>query len=727
MAAGIRKKSANIFVYILLGLLVLGLAGFGVGSFGGNVRAIGTAGEIEIGTQEYSRRLEQELRRLQQQTGQSFSIEQARAMGIDRSVLQGLVAQAAMADHARDLGLSVGDEAVREEIVASPAFQGPGGTFDRESYRFALSQAGMEPAAYEELVRQDTTRTLLQTAVVNGVTAPATYADALVEFLGSERDFEWSRLDGSALDAPVPAPTDAQIQTYYDENPDAYTLAEAKRLTYAWVTPNMIVDQVDADEEALKALYQDRIDEFQKPERRLMERLIFGSVEEAEAAAARLQGDEIEFEALVAERGLTLEDIDLGEVSADELSEPVASAVFAMTEPGLTAPIETDLGPAIFRVNGILEAQNTAYEDVRDELLAEFAEDSARRRIGDLMIELEDLMAGGATLEDLANDTVLELGTIDLRDDSEEPIAAYEEFRSAAAAVAPGDFPEVGQLSDGGLFALRLDEVVDAQLQPLEQVRDEVIAAWTTQATLQALRKKGEALLARLEDPDVDASPAAEDAQAAPEAEGAPETDAEAEAALESGADTAQAADPAADPENDSAADPASDPATGPEDSADAAEPTASDADAAPRPAIVGDPETAGDSDAPEPDADAEAGGSVAGLAGLGIDAYAEEAIRRDAFIEGTPPALVETAFALQPGESDLIEAGDAVYLIHVTDASGADEQNPDITALRSSVQAQTTDGLTQDLLLLYTQAIRNQTEVELNQAAINAVHSQFP
>lgn len=727
MAAGIRKKSANIFVYILLGLLVLGLAGFGVGSFGGNVRAIGTAGEIEIGTQEYSRRLEQELRRLQQQTGQSFSIEQARAMGIDRSVLQGLVAQAAMADHARELGLSVGDEAVREEIVASPAFQGPGGTFDRESYRFALSQAGMEPAAYEELVRQDTTRTLLQTAVVNGVTAPATYADALVEFLGSERDFEWSRLDASALDAPVPAPTDAQVQAYYDENPDAYTLAEAKRLTYAWVTPNMIVDQVDADEEALKALYQDRIDEFQKPERRLMERLIFGSIEEAEAAAARLQGDEIEFEALVAERGLTLEDIDLGEVSADELSEPVASAVFAMTEPGLTAPIETDLGPAIFRVNGILEAQNTAYEDVRDELLAEFAEDSARRRIGDLMIELEDLMAGGATLEDLANDTVLELGTIDLRDDSEEPIAAYEEFRSAAAAVAPGDFPEVGQLSDGGLFALRLDEVVDAQLQPLEQVRDEVIAAWTTQATLQALLKKGEALLARLEDPDVDASPAAEDAQAAPEAEGAPETDAEAEAALESGADTAQAADPAADPENDPAADPASDPATGPEDSVDAAEPTASDADAAPRPAIVGDPETAGDSDAPEPDADAEAGGSVAGLAGLGIDAYAEGAIRRDAFIEGTPPALIETAFALQPGESDLIEAGDEVYLIHVTDASGADEQNPDITALRSSVQAQTTDGLTQDLLLLYTQAIRNQTEVELNQAAINAVHSQFP
>lgn len=581
MAAGIRKKSANIFVYILLGLLVLGLAGFGVGSFGGNVRAIGTAGEIEIGTQEYSRRLEQELRRLQQQTGQSFSIEQARAMGIDRSVLQGLVAQAAMADHARELGLSVGDEAVREEIVASPAFQGPGGTFDRESYRFALSQAGMEPAAYEELVRQDTTRTLLQTAVVNGVTAPATYADALVEFLGSERDFEWSRLDASALDAPVPAPTDAQIQAYYDENPDAYTLAEAKRLTYAWVTPNMIVDQVDADEEALKALYQDRIDEFQKPERRLMERLIFGSIEEAEAAAARLQGDEIEFEALVAERGLTLEDIDLGEVSADELSEPVASAVFAMTEPGLTAPIETDLGPAIFRVNGILEAQNTAYEDVRDELLAEFAEDSARRRIGDLMIELEDLMAGGATLEDLANDTVLELGTIDLRDDSEEPIAAYEGFRSAAAAVAPGDFPEVGQLSDGGLFALRLDEVVDAQLLPLEQVRDEVIAAWTTQATLQALSKKGRALLARLDDPAVDASPTAE-------------TSAVTEAEVEAEAETdGEPATTPADPEStaDAGAEAGADPATDP-----AAAPSATDPDAT-DPASA-DPETTGDSGA---------------------------------------------------------------------------------------------------------------------------------
>lgn len=678
--AGIRSKGANIFVYVLLGLLVLGLAGFGVGNFGGNVRAIGTVGEVEIGTQEYARRLEQELRRLQQQTGQSFTMAQARSLGIDRSVLQGLVAQAALDDHADALGISVGDEAVGEQIVTSPSFQSAGGSFDRETYKFVLSQAGLEPAEYEELVRRDTARGLIQTAVANAVEAPATYADTMVEFMGAQRDFEWARLDAGALESPVPAPTDEEIQTYYDAHPEAFTLAEAKRLTYAWVTPNMIVDTVETDEAELKSLYEARIDEYQRPERRLAERLIFGTTEEAEAASARLQAGEITFEELVAERGLTLEDIDLGEVAAEDLSDSVAKVLFAMDEPGVTGPVESDLGPAIFRVNGILEAQNTAYEDVRDELLAEYAEDRARRRIADLELELEDLLAGGATLEELAKETAMELGKIDLRDDSDEAIAGYDEFRAAAAAVEAGDFPEVTRLSDGGIFALRLDETVPSALRPLDEVRDEVVAAWTARATLDALRKKGEALLAQLRQGKVDATPAAE--------EGEPVT---AEGVDQDATETADAASDAAAAEADA-------------DSAD----------------------SAGSDDQAVTGSDAPAAGRAT-LASLGVTAYAEEGIRRDAFIEGTPPALVETAFRLAPGESDLIEAGQQVYLVVVTGAAAPDEANPDIAALRESVQAQASQGMSQDLLQLYTQAVLARAEVALNQASINAVHAQFP
>ncbi len=50
-----------------------------------------------------------------------------------------------------------------------------------------------------------------------------------------------------------------------------------------------------------------------------------------------------------------------------------------------------------------------------------------------------------------------------------------------------GDFPELVQLDDGGVVALRLDEVVPPTLRPLDEVRDQVDAAWRADALAKAL------------------------------------------------------------------------------------------------------------------------------------------------------------------------------------------------------------------------------------------------
>ena len=85
-------------------------------------------------------------------------------------------------------------------------------------------------------------------------------------------------------------------------------------------------------------------------------------------------------------------------------------------------------------------------------------------------------------MEEVAAETEFRLGetvwsTGEAGEDGAD-IDAYEEFRTAAAAAEPGDFPEVTQLSDGGLFALRVDEVLEPELQPLEDVRDRVAQDW---------------------------------------------------------------------------------------------------------------------------------------------------------------------------------------------------------------------------------------------------------
>jgi peptidyl-prolyl cis-trans isomerase D len=125
--------------------------------------------------------------------------------------------------------------------------------------------------------------------------------------------------------------------------------------------------------------------------------------------------------------------------------------------------------------------------------------DAARRAIADRIEELDDLLAGGATLEDLASESGLQLGTIDFAPGIDAPIAGYEAFRTAAAAVQDGDFPELIELEDGGLVALRLDDIIPPTLKPYDSVAEDVATGWRADALAKALSARAVEVKAAVE------------------------------------------------------------------------------------------------------------------------------------------------------------------------------------------------------------------------------------
>jgi len=120
--------------------------------------------------------------------------------------------------------------------------------------------------------------------------------------------------------------------------------------------------------------------------------------------------------------------------------------------------------------------------------------DAAARLISGLLEEFDNDLAEGYTLEELADETEMELGTLDWTTESEGGIAAYTAFKEAAAQVTLDDYPEIIELSDGGVFALRLDAIVPATVKPLDEVREQVAAGWEADALQQRLTERAEAL-----------------------------------------------------------------------------------------------------------------------------------------------------------------------------------------------------------------------------------------
>ena len=498
-----KKSSAqNVVVWVLLGLLVVGLAGFGVdGILSQRVTTIGSVGSREISAQTYARALQVAMRQVERERGQAMTLAQAQAEGLDAQVRARLVTQAALEAEAERIGVSVGDANVSRTIATFPDFHGPGGSFDRSIYRMRLEGEGMTPARFEADVRREAARGILQAATAAGVAVPENLRRALVDHFATRRDVTLFVLDRTALDRPLPDPDPAAVEAYYQANIARFTEPETRRIGYALLTPDMLVPTVEVDEAAVRALYDSRASEFIRPERRLVERLVYPDQAAAEAAMAELAGG-ASFEDLVAARGLSLDDTDMGDVTEAQLGA-AGAAVFALEEPGqVTGPHRTNLGPALFRMNAILSAQETPFDEVADELREELAIERARRQIADRYDEIEDLLAGGATLEDLARDAGMQTGRIDWQPGQSEGIAAYAEFRTAAAAARPGDFAQLVGLSDGGVFVLELQEVVPPTPRPLDSVRLQAFAG--AQAQEAALVERALALAPQLvaEGPD---------------------------------------------------------------------------------------------------------------------------------------------------------------------------------------------------------------------------------
>jgi peptidyl-prolyl cis-trans isomerase D len=611
-----KGKASNFFVWVILLLLIVGLAGFGATNFGGSVQSVGRVGDTEIEINRYALEMQQELRAMAAQQGRTVPMVEATELGLPQAVLGRVVGQAAMEDEAASRGLSVGDEAVSEQILAIPAFQGVDGNFDRQAYQFTLESSGLTVAEFEERIRTETAANLVQSAVAAGVILPPVFTERLYAYAREARNVTWARLGPEDLETIVPEPTEEELVAFHEANPELFTAPETKAITYAWLTPDMLLATIAPDEDALRAVYDERIEEFVQPERRLVERLVFPDEAAAQAAKAGIDAGEVDFEALVAERGLELPDVDLGDVTEAELGA-AGAAVFALAEPGVAGPAPSSLGPALFRVNAILAPRNITFEEAREDLLPEVQMDRARRAISDMVDDLDDRLAGGATIEDMASETDMELGQIDFTAETDEGIAAYASFREAAAAAQPDDFAEIVEIPEGGVFALRVDEVRPPTLQPLDEVREAAIAAWKAAET--------ERLMAD------EAGVVAESLRGGRE------------------------------------------------------------------------------------------------MAAVRLPLGTERGMTREMFVEGTPADFVAQVFEMDAGEIRVISDATGAWIVRLDQVTEADQNSPEAQALKTIFGQQGTQALATDVLQAFTQALIATKGVEVNQAAINAVHANFP
>lgn len=511
------RRAANTWVVRLL--FVVLVCSFGLWGVADMLRVAGTdtavahvAGqriEVQEAQTAYQRQLA-ELGRMMP----NFSPTPQMRHSVAEQVVDQLVTQAVIQAEAHRLGLVVPDAALRQATFAMPAFHGSNGQFDRATFESVLQRNGMDEPRFLALMRSDLEQRQLLEALQAGVAAPDVLARNAFQYQTEKRGAEAVELPFASA-PPPPAPTEAQLQRYWENNPDKYSTPEYRRIKAVVLSPQTMAKDETVSDQELHALYDQRQSLYQQPEKRSVEVLAATDQAKAQELAKQWRGgaDWQAMQNAAKAQGATA--LALDDAAAAEFPDPdLAKAVFAAAPDTVSDPVHDSLGWHVVKVTKVTPPVSQSFDKVKDTLRQAIAEQKAADQIDADADKVEDALAGGAQLDELPQGLGLAAvaGTLDEQGNSLQgppaPIPGPPALRDALIAAAfqmkPGDPPHLtpvpGEAPPGqspgptSYYAVSVDSITPPAQKPFAQVKDQVRQDWTQDA----LRHEQEVVAARM-------------------------------------------------------------------------------------------------------------------------------------------------------------------------------------------------------------------------------------
>jgi len=506
MLDALRRGAVNIFAKILLGLLIVSFAIWGIADVfrGFGMGSLARVGSTEIPVSEFQRSYAITLDNHARQMGRRPTPEEARQMGIDRLVLAELIGAAAIDAHAKELGLALSDRAIITAIENEPAFRGMDGRFSKEALDNVLRRSGLSERGFIALKRQDQIRDQLTGAMVAAVPVPDALVNLLHQYREETRKVEHFTINTAKVQEPG-EPTEAQLKETYERQQERFKAPERRQLAVLALTMEAVKKRVTVTEEAVKAAYEADRERYNIPEKRRIQQISFKDVSAAEAAAKAV-ADGKSFQEVAKEAGASASDIELGLLTKDQMLDPaIAQAAFALPKDHVSPPVRGRFSTVLLRVTEIVPGKKRTFEDVKDEIRDTLAGEHAREEIRKLYDQVEDQRAGGKPLKEIAAELGSEFVSVAAIDRSGmspegKPVLLLPDTQNLLQAAFEGEVGseiEPVELADGGIAWVDVISVTPERLKPLEEVKAEVKAAWRETEFAKAVAQLADKLVTR--------------------------------------------------------------------------------------------------------------------------------------------------------------------------------------------------------------------------------------
>lgn len=385
----IRERAQGVIVKIILGLIIIPFALWGVDSYISGGEKVDIVAEVDgknITKQEFDSNLKEQQDRMRIAMGERFDPAMLDRPELRQSVLDGLVQQHLLVKEANRVGFNLPDTLLASIIAEIPEFQ-QDGKFSQARYETMVRAQEMTPAVFENRLRQNLMIQQLFEGLSHGVAVPRTSEEMVARLAEQQREISQAMLTPEQYMIQLKIDP-ADVKTYYDKHLAEFLVPEQARLDYLVLSADELQQQMVVSDEEVKKYYDEHSTLYQEPEQRRASHILIAERTQAELILKEIKQNPAKFEDLAKQHskdpGSAAKGGDLGSFSRGTMVKPFEDAAFGMKAGEISGLVQSDFGFHIIKLAAIMRGDARSFDEVKGGIAQDVKKQKAVKKFAEL-------------------------------------------------------------------------------------------------------------------------------------------------------------------------------------------------------------------------------------------------------------------------------------------------------------------------------------------------------
>ena len=504
MLGAIRNKSKGWVAYLIVGLITVPFALFGIQDYASRSAntAIAKVDGEDIDINIYYQELSTQQRNLQQQLGTAYTQEIDNVL--KQNLLDSLINEKLIENYANSLDIVTLDDEVKSVIEMNQAFL-VDGVFSQDRYLQLLRLNSYSPAAYEIAQSKALNREQIKRNLSGSAFMSSTQTKQLNDLASQEREVSYLALNTENYKDEVSV-SQSQISDYFNENRSSFVEGRKVKVDFVELTLDSMEEPESPSNDDLKNLYDDNAELYTNPERRRAQHILVESEELAKDLLNQIKqgADFAELAKANSEDTSSSEEGgDLGFFERELMGAEFDEAAFAMNIGDVSEVVTTDYGYFhIIKRTDIEPDTMQSFDEVQEQLVSLYIR-TAKEKL--LFGSLEEFMnlSYEESLDMVADQFGLELQTSDFfGEGSSQYDPKFVASAFSSAVIDDGENSEVMEISPEKFVVLALSDLQSEREKDLSEVDGQIESVLKTLAAKEIIDNLAENIASALSSGD---------------------------------------------------------------------------------------------------------------------------------------------------------------------------------------------------------------------------------